>query len=234
MGKNVHVTKSHHADSLPNTQTNTGRNTTVQTLEAVGIVDILERLADGQVLGTVRVLGLALHLNPNNLNRLVPGGQTTADTRGDNLLASAQFLAVLLTGRAADSVFSQSGKTETRTPVGGLTDCDGVDTLVDTTDTFLAVDVHECLPGAGGLDASSGHLVSGDHDSFHAGTESDSRISLRNTTGHTTDDTSTKIRCAKASGIVFGLGCDEEQHGTFGGSLNPGPGNETLVVYTLH
>lgn len=75
--EHLHVTKSNHADGLPDAQTDTRSHTTVETTDAVAVVDVLESLADGQVLGAVRVRGLALHLDTDNLNGLVPGGQTT-------------------------------------------------------------------------------------------------------------------------------------------------------------
>lgn len=231
VGKNVHVTKSHHADSLPNTQTNTGRNTTVQTLEAVGIVDILESLADGQVLGTVRVLSLALHLNPNNLNRLVPSRQTTTETRGKHLLPSRQLLALLLAGDLADGRLGQTGQTEAGTPVGSLANGDGVDTTVDTADTLLAIDVHERGKGAGGLDAGRGHFVLGNLDGLHAGAETHGGVGLGDTTSHTTGNTTDEVVRTQGAGLVFGFGGDEEEHGALGGGLNPGPRNESLIVW---
>lgn len=54
-------------------------------------------------------------------------------------------------------------------------------------------------------------------------------VRLRKTTGHTTQDTSTEVVRAEALGIVLGLRGDEDEHGAFGGGLDPGPGNETLV-----
>lgn len=69
----LHVTKSHHADGLPDTQANTGCHTAVQTLDTVRVVDVLESFADSKVLGAVGVLSLALHLNPDHFDRLVPG-----------------------------------------------------------------------------------------------------------------------------------------------------------------
>jgi len=78
MGINLHVTQSNHADGLPDTKADTRSDSPVQTLDTVGLVDVLEGLGDGQVLGPVGVILLALHLDANDLNWLVPGGQSTS------------------------------------------------------------------------------------------------------------------------------------------------------------
>jgi len=228
--QNIHVTKSHHADGLPDTETHTGSHAPVETLDTVVLVDVLEGLADRQVLGPVRVLGLALHLDSDDLDGLVPGGETTTKTRREDLLPGGQLLGVLLAGDLADSGLSQTRETEARTPVGGLTNSHGVDTAVDTTDTLLAVDVHEGRKGAGGLDTGSSHLVLGDLDCLHASTETHGRIGLGDTASHTTADTTDEVIGAKAPSVVFGLGGDKEEDGALGGGLNPGPRNESLIV----
>src|ERR1700710_2335859 len=93
---NVHVTQSNHADGLPDAQAYTGRHTPVEALEAIRAVDVLEGLADSQVLRPAGVLGLALHLNADNLDRLVPGGETTTKARSQDLLEGGQLLAIFL------------------------------------------------------------------------------------------------------------------------------------------
>lgn len=71
-----------------------------------------------------------------------------------------------------------------------------------------------------------------DLDSLHAGTETHGCVSLGDTTSHTTSDATAEVVCTKSFGIVFGFGRNEKENGTLRGSLNPGPGNETLVVYS--
>lgn len=227
---NLHVTKSHHADGLPDTETDTGSYTTVETADAVVVVDVAEGLADGQVLRAVGVGGLALHLDTDNLDGLVPGGETTTETGCQDLFKGRQLSAFLLVSDLADSRLSQTRETEAGTPVGGLADSNSVDTTVDTADALLAVDIHEGREGAGRLSASGGHLVLGDFDRLHAGTETHGSVGLSDTTSHTTADTGDEVVGTEGAGLVLGLGGDEQENRTLGGCLNPGPRNESLIV----
>ena len=227
---NLHVTKSHHADGLPDTQAHTRRHATVKTLHTAGVVDVLEGLANSQVLRAVGIILLALHLNPNHLNRLVPRGKTTTQTGCQDLLPRSKLLTVVLASDFADGRLRQTGETEAGTPVGGLTNSNSVDTTVDTADAFPTVDIREGLEGAGRLRAFSSHLVLGDFNRLHAGTETHRSVRLSDTTGHTSGDTSEEVGSAKNLGTVFRLGRDEEEDSALGGSLNPGPRNETLII----
>lgn len=228
-GGNSHITQSNHANRLPNAETNTRSNTTVETRDTVGGVNVTESVSDRHLLGSVRVLLLALHLDTDDLNGLVPGGQTATETGSKNLLPGGELLAVLLASYVADTLLGQTRETETGTPVGHLTDGDGVDTLVDALDTLLAVDTHEGLESAGRRDAGGGNLVLGDLDRLHASAETHGGIGLGNTTGDTTDDTTAKLGGTSVACIVLGLGGDEEKDGALGGGFNPGPGDEALV-----
>lgn len=230
-GENIHITKSNHTDSLPDTQPNTRRNTTIQALDTVRVIDILESLTNSQVLRPIRVLRLALHLDADNLDRLIPSRQPTTKAAGQNLLEAAQSLPVILPGDVPDSGFRKTGQTEARAPVGGLADGDCVDAPVDAADTFAAVDVHKGSEGAGGFDARGGHFMFCDFDGFHAGAEAHCGIGLGDAAGHAAADSSEEVVGAEGFGVVFCLGRYEEEDGAFGGSLNPGPGNETLVVF---
>lgn len=223
------VTESNHADGLPDAQADTRGDTTVEALHTVLRVNVFEGLADSHVLGTVGVLLLALHLDTDDLNRLVPGGQTTTEGGSEDLLRSTKLLTVLLTSSLADTGFGDTGQTEARAPVGDLADGDGVDALVDTADTLSAVDVHECLHGAWGLDASRRHLVLGDLNRLHASAEAHGSVGLGKTTDHTTGDARNEVVGAGVAGVELGLGCDEEEDGALGGSFDPSPGDETLV-----
>jgi hypothetical protein len=224
-----YVTQGNHADSLPDTESDTRGDTTVQTLHTALAVDVLGSVADSHLLGAVGILLLALHLHADDLNRLVPGRETTTESRGENLLGSAELLAVLLVGNLADTLLGQTGETEAGTPVGHLSNGDGIDTLVDSLDTLLAVDIHKGSKGALRLDTRSSELVLCDLDRLHAGTETHGGVSLSNTTDNTTNDTTTKLGGTSVAGIVFGFGSDEEEYSALGGRLDPSPGNETLV-----
>lgn len=226
----LHVTKSHHADGLPDTQAYAGSDTAIETLDTVAVVDVLEGLADGQVLGSVRVFGLALHLHTDHLDGLVPGRKTTTESRGEDLLRRAELLLLVLARDVTDGGLGQTRETETGAPVRSLADGDRVHAAVDTPDSLPAVDVHEGRKGAGRLHPLGGHLVLGDLHRLHAGAETHGRIGLSDTTGHTSGDTSEEVRSARHLGIVLRLGRDEEEDSALGGGLNPGPRNETLVV----
>lgn len=226
----LHVTKCHHADGLPDSQTHTGSHTPVQSLDAVLVVDVLGGLAHGEVLGAVGVISLALHLDTDHLNGLVPGRETTTETGSQDLLKRVELLTLILVGDLANSGFSQARETEAGSPVGGLANGNGVDTTVDTTNALLAVDIHESREGAGGLDALGGHLVLGDLDGLHAGTETHGRVCLCDTTDHTSSDTGGEVGRTKHLGTELRLRCDEEEDGALSGGLNPGPRNETLII----
>lgn len=214
---------------MPNAERNTRSNTTVETLDTIGIVDILEGVTNGHLLGAVGILLLALHLNADNLNGLVPGAETTTKSTGKDLLTSTELLAFPLSGDRANPAFGKTTETETATPVGHLTNGDGIDTLVDATDTLGAVDASKGLEGGLRLDARSGELVLGDLDRLHAGAETHGGVGLGNTTGDTTEDTTSELGGASLAGVVFGLGSDEEEDSALGGGFDPCPGDKTLV-----
>ena len=228
-GGDSHVTKGNHTDGLPDTKTDAWSNATVKATDAVLAVNVTERVADRHLLGTVGILLLALHLDTDNLNRLVPGTEATTNGRGQNLLPGAKLLLFALAGHGLNSALSQTTETEARAPVGHLADGHSVDTLVNTTDTLAAVDVHESGEGGLGLDTGSGHLVLGDLDSLHAGAEAHGSVGLSHTTSDTTDDATSEVIGAGGTSMILGLGSDEEEDSTLGGSLDPGPGDEALV-----
>lgn len=225
----IHIAQSNHADRLPNTQTNARRDTPVETLHAVIRIDVLRRRHDVQVLGAIRIHRLALHLNADNLNRLVPGGQTTTQRRRKHLLHDAQLLAVLLARNATDAALSNARQTEAGAPVGDLAHGDSVDTAIDAADALLAPDLHERLHGARRLHARSRDLVLRDLDRLHARAEAHGRVRLREAADHAARDAGHKGRGAEALRIELCLGRDEEQHGTLGRGFDPGPRNQALV-----
>ena len=72
-----------------------------------------------------------------------------------------------------------------------------------------------------------------DLDRLHASTETHCRVGLCNTTSHATADATHEVAGPERLGVVFGFGGDEKEDGAFGGGFDPGPGNETLVVYRV-
>lgn len=110
-----------------------------------------------------------------------------------------------------------------------MTNGNGVDTFVNSPDTFLAVDVHEGGHGTVRLDSGFRHVGLGDFDGFHTGAETHGSIGLSNTTCHSSGDTSGKFTGAEGAGVPFGFGGDEEEDGTFGGGFDPGPWDKSLV-----
>lgn len=72
--QNLHVTQRNHTNGLPHAQSDTGSDATVQTLDAIGLVNVLEGVADCHLLGTVRVLLLTLHFDADDFDGLVPSG----------------------------------------------------------------------------------------------------------------------------------------------------------------
>jgi len=231
---NLHITERNHAHRLPNAKTDSGSNTTVKTLNTVVGVDVVERLANSQVLGAVRVDGLGLHLDTDDLDRLVPCGQTTTERGSGDLLHHGELLAALLVPHFANTVLGNAGQTEARTPVGDLAHSDGIDATVDTADTLLAVDAHERLKGARRLYTTGRDLVLCNLHGLHARAEAHGGIGLCETTDHTSRDTGDEIGSAERLGVEFGFRSDEEEDGALGGGFNPGPRNETLVDCTLH
>lgn len=227
--KNLHVPQRHHADGLPDAQGDARCHTPIQSLEAILLVDVFQRLAHGQVLGSVGVLGLALHFDSDDLDRLVPGRQPTADSAGGDLFERGQLLSVFFAGEVTDDGLGESGQTEARPPVGGLADGHGVDSLVDAPDAFFAVDIHEGGEGAGGLDALGGQSMLRDLHCFHACAEAHGGVSLGNTTRHASQDAPDEVAGTCGFSVVFSFGGYKEEHRALSRGFDPGPRNETLV-----
>lgn len=221
--ESLHVTHRNHADGLPDAESDAGRDAPVQPLEAVLVVDVLERVAHRHLLGPVGVVGLALHLDADDLNGLVPGAQATAERRRRDLLHGAQLLRLRLARGVADALLCEAAEPEAGPPVGHLADGDGVDALVDTADALLAPDVHEGLERRLGLDARRRELVLGDLHRLHARAEAHGRVRLRHAARHAARDAAPELGRAQAAREVLGLGGDEEEHGALGRRLDPGP-----------
>jgi hypothetical protein len=107
------------------------------------------------------------HLDPDDLDRLVPRSEGTSDRTGEDLVHRTKLLSLLDPLDVSQRRLGQSSESESRSPVGGLSNRHSVDTLVDTGETFPSVDVHEDLEGRLGGGANSSLLVSRDLDSLH-------------------------------------------------------------------
>jgi hypothetical protein len=225
IAQDLHITHSNHANRLPNAQSDTGNHPAIQALDSVLRINILQRVANGHLRRPVGINRLALHLDADDLNRLVPGAETTTQTGCEDLLPGVELSALILPRHFADTLLRQATEPKSRAPVSHLPDRDSVDTLVDTLDALLAVDIHEGGEGAGGLDTCSGQLGLGDLHRLHASAEAHSRVCLRNTTQDASTNTGGKIIGAEGTGVVLGFGSDEEEDGTLSGGLNPRPGN---------
>ena len=81
---------------MPNAQTNARSDSTVQSPDTVLLINILHRFADSQILWAVRIIRLALHLNSNNFNGLIPRAQATTKSTREDFLHTAKLLSVLL------------------------------------------------------------------------------------------------------------------------------------------
>ena len=127
-------------------------------------------------------------LNADDLNGLVPSGQSTTNGRSGNLLQCTQLIVFGLTLGFPDEGFSETREThagrelDTKhhprcshnapgAPVSTLAYCDSVHTLVDTPNTLSTVDVSEHGPSRWRVDTGHGLLVTRDLSRFHACTE---------------------------------------------------------------
>lgn len=108
------------------------------------------------------------HLNTDDLDGLVPGTEGTTDGRGEDLVAGGELVVLAETPELANVRLGKTGETETRSPVGGLADGDGVDTLVDALDALTLVNVGKDLEGGLGGGTAGGLLVARDLDRLHA------------------------------------------------------------------
>lgn len=227
-----HVTQRYHTNGLPNAQANPRCNAPVEPLQPITRVDISRRVSHGHLLRSVGIVFLALHLHADNLNRLVPCAQSTAQPTCQYLLHTPQFLAILFPCHVSDPRFRQPAQSEPTSPVRRLPNGHGIDSLVDPLDPFLAIDIHEGGPGAGRCDSLGGDLVFCYFHGFHAGAEAHSGIGLGDTTGHAAGYATNEVIRAKGFSVVFCFGGNEEEDGAFGGGLDPGPWDEALVVWS--
>lgn len=102
-----HIAERNHAHGLPYTQTDTRHHTAVQALDARLAVDVAESVADGHLLGPVGVVFLALHFHAHDFDGLVPGGETTTQSGGEDLFGHAEFDGgIFLVGDFADAGFA--------------------------------------------------------------------------------------------------------------------------------
>jgi hypothetical protein len=105
-----HVAERNHAHGLPHTQADTRHHAAVQALDTGLAVDVFESVADGHLLGPVGVFFLALHFYAHDFDGLVPGGETAAESGGEDLFGRAELDGgVFLVGDFADAGFAVGG-----------------------------------------------------------------------------------------------------------------------------
>lgn len=105
-----HVAERDHAHRLPDAEADARHDAAVEAAHAALPVDVLERVADGHLLGPVGVVLLALHLDAHDLDRLVPGRQAAAERGRQDLLRHAELDArVFFAGYFADAGFAGEG-----------------------------------------------------------------------------------------------------------------------------
>lgn len=102
------ITQSNHTHSLPDSQTNSRRNTTVQTLDSTLLVNVSESISHSHFLWAIRVVGFGLHFYAHDFDGLVPGGETSSKGRGEDAFGSGEFLGGIgFAGEAADAVLAE-------------------------------------------------------------------------------------------------------------------------------
>lgn len=135
-----------------------------------------------------------------------------------------------------------------RAPVGALSDSDSVDTLVDTSETLLAVDLSKESPRRGRLDAGSRDLVTRDLGRLHTRretcgassavaprggpriTHTHRGVCLGDSAGHTTQQSGNSRVDAHAKRLLLDLGRGEDEDGTLGGCFDPCLGRHQLIT----
>jgi hypothetical protein len=203
--KDLHIAQGDHADGLPDAEADSGSHSTVKAFDAVLRVDVFQCLADGQIFWSVGVFGFALHFYPDHLDGLIPRAESATQATGKDLLHRAQLLTFFFASSPSDRRLCQSRQAEAGAPIGGLSDCYGVDASVDTLDAFFAVDAHEGLYGTGWLHTRSSQLMLGYFNRLHARAEAHGRIGLSDTADHASADTAHKVGRAKGLGVVLCL-----------------------------
>ena len=214
---------------MPNAQSDPWSHPPVQTLDPVLRVDVPQRLTNGQILRPLWIVLFALHFHTDDLNRLIPRAQPTAQPAGHDLFQPTELLTILLPRHFPQRQLGRTRESESRTPVGRLADRDGVDALVDPPDPLLAVDVGKGRPRARGLYALRRQLVLCDFDRLHARAEAHSGVGLCDAASHAAQDAGGEVVGAECFGVVLGFGGDEEEDGAFCGRFDPGPGDKTLI-----
>lgn len=101
------IAQRDHTNRLPDTQTNPGRDTTVQSLDTVVLVNVRKSISHRHLLRTVGVVGLGLHFHADDFDGLIPGGETTAKGRGEDFLARAEFGGFVFAGEGADAILTE-------------------------------------------------------------------------------------------------------------------------------
>jgi hypothetical protein len=90
---------------------------------------------------------ITTHLNSDDLDGLVPRRERATNGARENLIERTKTFTLLDPLDIPQGRFGETGKAHSGTPIGCLSDSDGVDTLVDTGNTLATIDVHEHLEG---------------------------------------------------------------------------------------
>lgn len=201
-----HVAQADHAHCLPNTQSYSRRDASVQALEPTGLIDILHGGPGGQVLWSVGIHCFRLHFDSHHLNGLVPRRESSANGRCQDLFVRIERFSVSFICNLSYRVLCESRQPEPRPPVGALANGYGIHPLVDPPDAFLAENVGKHLKCSWRFQASCCFLGPGDFDGLHARAESHRQVSLGQSAHDSSADSGDKTgEIEQSLGLVLDL-----------------------------
>src|SRR5580700_7413141 len=109
---NLHITHSHHTNRLPNAETNTRNDATIQAHNTILRVNVPCRIAHRHLRWPIRIHRLALHLHTDNLDGLIPSTKSTTQPTRQDLLQCTQLRTILLACDPPNSLLRQTTKAE--------------------------------------------------------------------------------------------------------------------------
>lgn len=218
-----HVSKRHHAHSLPDSETDAWRDSAVQAPYPTLRIYVPERAANTELCGAIGIGLLALHFYPNHLDGLVPARQSTSNARGQYLLNNTESLLSPFVVGSADRIFNQSREAEPRPPIGDLPNCYSIDSFVNSSQSLRPKHRDKCLQGTRGFQPRCRLLLSSNFRCLHTGTEPDRCVCLGRTTDHASCDAGQKLGGPDCPRMILDFGGHKEQNRAFRGRFNPGP-----------